>query len=261
MSSPWPRERISVLQRRQGRPVRSKTQFSSRPPPPAERRISGCRPRTTASTCSSLTRASAPPGVDARQEAALRLPHVPDPGQVALVEQGIADAARLIVLAQADQEAPLVEIVADQVRPQRGDALVEARARVGHQLEHGAVELHDLVLARAQHEPGASRRAPPALSAPVDVPAAAHAQVRVERELALEADEEMLPARIDGAHRTAAQPLRPAVERVARLRGLDLLDLTADERRSDAPRRRVNRVALGHLSQTRWPACAPAAST
>ena len=54
--------------------------------------------------------------------------------------------------------------------PERREALVDARARRGQQLEHGPVELHDLVARRAQHEPGAARRAPPAPALAVGAP-------------------------------------------------------------------------------------------
>ena len=66
--------------------------------------------------------------------------------------------ARGVVLAQPPQVAVVVELGGEDVRAEGRDALVEARARLRHQLEHGAVELHDLGVAAAQHEPGGARR-------------------------------------------------------------------------------------------------------
>ena len=66
------------------------------------------------------------------------------------------------------------------------------------QLEHRAVELHDLVAVRAEHEPRAPRRAPPALRRAANTP---HQPVirRCEWivEVALEADEQVLAVRVD----------------------------------------------------------------
>ena len=199
------------------------------------------------------------PGVDARQEAALGLPDVADPRQIALVEQGVRGPASGLVLAQAAQEALIIELGAEHVRAEPRDAAVEARARVGHQLQLGAVELDDLVVAGAQHEPGPVRRPAPALAAPVDAPAPAQAQVRVERQVAVEADEQVLALRIHGPDAAAAEPLGPAVTAVTRLGSLDLLDLASHERLADAPSGGVDRVALGHQIQTRG--ASPAAST
>ena len=61
-----------------------------------------------------------------------------------------------LVLAQPAQEPLRVELRREHVGPERGEVLIEARPRRGHQLEHRSVELHDLVLVRAQHEPGAA---------------------------------------------------------------------------------------------------------
>ena len=104
--------------------------------------------------------AGAPPRVDPRLEAALGLPQVADPGDDPLVEQGVADRARRVVRAQAAQERLLVELGGEDVRPEAGDPLVEARARVGHQLQHGAVDLGDELVAAADHQPRVARGRP-----------------------------------------------------------------------------------------------------
>jgi hypothetical protein len=73
----------------------------------------------------------------------------------------------------------------------------------------------------------------------------------VEREVAVEADEEVLALGLDRPHGPAAEPLGPAVEREAPVRGLDRGDLLADQRGPDPPRGAVDRVALGHGSDPR----------
>src|SRR3954470_21316812 len=59
-----------------------------------------------------------PPGVDPGGEAGFRLPDVADARHVALVEQGVPQAAALVVLAQAPQEEPLVEVLGHHVGPE-----------------------------------------------------------------------------------------------------------------------------------------------
>ena len=68
------------------------------------RASAGRASRTIASASSSVDLARPPPRVDPREEARLGLPEVADAGQRALVEQGVADAAGGVVLAQAAQE-------------------------------------------------------------------------------------------------------------------------------------------------------------
>ena len=68
----------------------------------------------------------------------------------------------------------------------------------------------------------------------------------MDREVAFEAQEQVLAVGVDGADGSPGQPLRPAVQAVARVRRLDRADLVADERMADALRGMVDRVALGH---------------
>ena len=93
----------------------------------------------------------------------------------------------------------------------------------------------------------------PALAAPVDAPLPAHAQVRVQRQVALEADEQVLAARVDRAHGPPGRAARASgPSRVARLRRLDREICLPTSARADAPRARiVDRVALGHVHQCR----------
>src|SRR5690242_2538733 len=71
--------------------------------------------------------------------------------------------------------------------------------------------------------------------------------MRVEREVSLEAQEEMLAASIHRAHRAAGQALRPAVEPVTRVWRLDLHDRFPHERLLDAAGGAMDGVAFGHL--------------
>ena len=135
--------------------------------------------------------------------------------------------------------------------PEVRDPPVEARARVGHQLEHRSAELDDLVLLGADHEPGAARRLAPAPAALVHAPPAVHAEMGVERQVAVEAYEQVFALRVHGAHGASAQALGPAVALEAPVRRLDRRDLLADQRGANPLGRGVDRVALGHASEGR----------
>ena len=186
------------------------------------------------------------PRVDLGVEAALALPQVADARDRALVEQRVADRPRRVVLAQPRQEAALVELGGEDVGAEPGDALVEARARRRHELEHGPVELHDRVAGGAQHEPRAARRAPPALAVAVDAPRAGHAQVRVDDAVALEAQEQVLAVGVDGLDRAPGQLLGPAVGPEAGVGRGQLVRDPAVQDRADPVRGVMDRVALGH---------------
>ncbi len=237
LSSPRPRDWIRVPQRRHGRPTRSIDPRVLRVAAPLGRGLHQRADGAHRGQGLVVRHVLQPPaGIHARMEARLRAPDVADSRQRALVEQSVPERSRAVVPAQPRQVAALVEVVCQQVGPEAGDALVEASAGLGHQLEHGAVELHHLVLGGADHEPGAVRRAPPALAPPVDAPEPAHAQVGVQGEVALEAQEEVLAARVDGADAPPGQAIRPAIHPVARMRRLDRHDLWPT---SAAPTRRA----------------------
>ena len=107
-----------------------------------------------------------PPRRDARLPERLRLPEVPDPGDEPLVEEGVADLALLRPGAQPREHRLEVGRLAEDVGPE------PRRAANAHELEHGAVPEHGLVLGAAQHEP----RLPCARGAPLlDAPAPLHA--------------------------------------------------------------------------------------
>ena len=162
----------------------------------AERCMRGRHACTIASASASETSPIGRHGSMPRLEAALDLPQVADAGDRALVEHGVADRPRRVVLAQAAQEALGVELGREDVGAEPAEALVEARARLGHQLEHRPVELHDRAPSPPQHEPGGAGRAPRAVE---HAPRAGHPQVRVDREVALEAQEQVLAVRVDRA--------------------------------------------------------------
>ena len=68
----------------------------------------------------------------------------------------------------------------------------------------------------------------------------------MEREPALEAQEQVLSVGVDARDRAAGEPLRPAVERVTRMGGPDLVRDVTLEHRPDAVGRVGDRVALRH---------------
>src|SRR5437868_6876809 len=82
----------------------------------------------------------------------------------------------------------------------------------------------------------------PARATAVDPPAAAHSEVGVERQVAVEADEQVLAAGVDRSNGTAGEPLGPVIEGVPRLRSLDLADRPAHERLAHSARGVVDRV-------------------
>ena len=71
----------------------------------------------------------------------------------------------------------------------------------------------------------------------------------VEREVALEADEQVLAGGVHGPYVSSVQALGPAILGVARLGSLDLLDLAADERAADSPRGVMDGVTFGHFTE------------
>ena len=154
--------------------------------------------------------------------------------------------ARRVVVAQPAQERRLVELGREDVRPEHREAAVEARARLGQQLEHRPVELDDLARVGAQDEPGAAARAAPALAVAVRAPRAGHAQVRVDRQVALEAHEEVLAVRVDARRPRGRRASRASARRASAGAGCAISGHLTLEERADPARRVVDRVALGH---------------
>ena len=181
-------------------------------------------PRTTASASSSLTVAMRPPRVDPRPAS-----RPPTSRSCRCRRRCAGRAARRRASRVGSSSRRRRRNFSssngrcrDDVRAEAGEARVGAHARRGHQLEHRPVELHHLVVAVADHQPGGARRARPALPALEHAPGAGHAQVRVDDEPALEAQEQVLadaprPRRpCDPASRS-----RPAIAAEPRVRRLE----------------------------------------
>jgi hypothetical protein len=186
------------------------------------------------------------PGIKSHGEARLGLPYVADAGDDALIQQGISDRAVRVLTTQTSKKQRRIEALAEYIRPEPGEASIRAQAQIAHELEDGTVELDDLPCLQAQHEPSSIARAAPRPATLVHTPGAGHAQVRVQSEIALEADQQVLAARTRAANRATRESLRPTVGLVARLRGEDLIGHMTRERRIDAPSCMVDGVALGH---------------
>jgi hypothetical protein len=186
------------------------------------------------------------PGIEGHGEARLGLPYVADAGDNALVQQGISDRAARVLTTQTSKKQRRIEARAEYIRPEAGEASIRAQAQIAHELEDGTVELDDLPCLGAQHQPSSMARAAPRPATFVHTPHAAHAQVRVQGEVSLEADQQVLAARIRAANRATRESLGPALGLVAQLRGEDLIGHMARERRIDASSGMVDGVALGH---------------
>ncbi len=154
---------------------------------------------------------NAAPRIDPGDPAALCLPHVPDPGHVALVKKRVTEPAGLVVPAQAPQEALPVELDGEHVGAQRRQALVESRAPAGHQLEQRPVELDDLG-ARS----GAGRATPARTRASIAGPVRTRPTPRSSRDASGSRDRPRIAGR--GACRMC-RPSRPPAPQGARPSG------------------------------------------
>jgi hypothetical protein len=68
----------------------------------------------------------------------------------------------------------------------------------------------------------------------------------VERQVAFEAEKEVLAMCVDAAHTLPGKPVRPAIHRMSRLWRLYRDDLLPDQGCADPPGGRVDRVPLRH---------------
>ena len=223
LSSPWPRARTRVAAARARAAgalvdLRLAASGGRRGPRPASAAARRARSRSTSSslTCPAGRHGSTP----AMKQASL-FQRLPIPARMRWSSRAspiprVGSSSR-----SRRRNGRLVEVLGHDVGPQSGQPQVEAGARVGHQLQHGAVELDHLVLGGANHQPGPAGGAGPALAGAVHAPAAAHPQVRVEGQVALEAHEEVLAAGVAPADGAPGQALGPAVHAVSGVRGLD----------------------------------------
>ena len=180
--------------------------------------------------------------------AALRLPDVPDPGDVALVQQRVAERAR-----RGRRRAAASETARSRTRSpaRRGRARPGAdRSARGPSVissSSGPSNCDDLV-----HRRRGARATPAAASAAsgagrVHAPDPGHPQVRVEHQLALEVQEQVLAVRLDARDRAAGEALGPAVRANGAAAGCsDLVRHAALQHRADPVRAPRDRVALRH---------------
>ena len=187
-----------------------------------------------------------PPRVDLGEKAAFRLPEVADAGDRALVEQRVANRARRVVVAQPPQEFVTVERRREDVGSELGEATVETPPRLGEQLEQRSVELNHGRMLAAQHEPRSPRRSLPALAIGMDAPGAGHPQVRMDAEIAFEAEEKVLAVCTHLFDDAASEALGPAIGREAGMRRLDHVRRDALDDGADPVRGVTDRVALRH---------------
>jgi MerR family transcriptional regulator, light-induced transcriptional regulator len=181
--------------------------------------------------------AQAAPRRELRLPQRLGQPHVADPGDDRLVEQRLAEPARLIGAAHPFE---------DRVEPRRAleDVRPEVCERAQVQLEHGTVPQNSFNLVAAQHEP---RLSGAHLATRSHRPAARHPQVGAEDDAALEAQDEVLAVGVHRLQRSSVDPLGNALGPRAWV-GRFGRDSLADEH-LQAARRQMERIALGHVSQ------------
>ena len=179
------------------------------------------------------------PRRDARPPERFRLPHVPDPGDEALVEERVANGALLALGAQPPEHRVEVRREAEDVGPELRDP-----ARVTRELEHRPVPEDGFVLVAAENEP----RAPAAAcAAGLDAPAAVHSQVAAQHEPALEAQQHVLPDRLHRLEAATAEPVREALRRRARMWRFHLHPLAGEH--LQLQRRAMDRVTFRHATR------------
>ena len=159
------------------------------------------------------------PRRDASVPERLRLPQVADPRDEPLVEERVADGAARMLTAQVRDH--LVESCW-----LGEDVGAEGSGRLVVELEDGSVPEHGLAIASSQDEPRATYALLPAR---LDAPASPHAQVAPHDDPALEAQEKVLPDRLDADQDASVDALRDSAHRCPRVRSLDL-DALAHER-------------------------------
>jgi hypothetical protein len=163
-------------------------------------------------------------------------PHVPNACDQTLVEQGLANEARRVHLSNAWDEIRDVGVLGKEIR-------TEVAEWPALQCEHRPVPLASLPIAPAQHEP---REPPQRRAARIEPPAATHAEMATEDDVAFESQEQMLPHRFDALEHASVEDARDAGRLPSRVRALDLEPLSYE--RLKEHRRPVERIALRHRS-------------
>ena len=197
-----------VPQRRQGRPARPYTQCSSprRATPVVmmpNRSLLALSSRWPSSTRArrSATWPTGRHGLSPAQEQHFGNINIADAGQVALIEQRLADRP-LRLLPQAADRLGAVPVRAEQVRAEVTDDRVLVLAR--YHLHHREQVPDRLPGVVGQHDPDPVVGRPAAAGRP-DPPRAVHPQVRVHGLAVVGPDQQVLPARDHGAHGAPGQ--------------------------------------------------------
>jgi hypothetical protein len=141
-------------------------------------------------------------------------------GRCALVDERGADAGRAEArLAQAAQRLLDIEARIQQLRPEARELRMDGQRPAVEQLDRRRIEADTDSGRCLEHRDCPRRRPPPTLTRPVAMPRAVHPEVRVQRQAAREADQQVLAARDDVfdllSHRalqrgTAGTPTRAA---------------------------------------------------
>ena len=204
---------------------------------------------TIATASASVTSPVRRQGSISRDPARLGLPQVADAGDGPLLEHGVADRARRVVLAQAAEEALVVELGGEDVGAEAGDPLVDAGARVGHQLEHGSLELDDRLCRSRRITSQAAREGRRSASSTRHEPVMRRCEwivsppsKRRKRCLPWASTERTAWPASRSGQRSRAE---------ARVQRLERVGHVALEHGPDAVRGVVDRVALGHAVQPR----------
>src|SRR3989442_12884649 len=147
-----------------------------------------------------IQRSGRHPGIQPKGPERLALIDVADAGADTLLQQQLTERGCLRAASAAD-DAIQIEWVDEDIRSEMGNRCLG----IANQLHHGRGEAnrHDVV--KAQHRGGAPGRLAPALARSVEVPRAGHPHVRVQRDPAFEAHQEMLAIRFDGLDPSAVE--------------------------------------------------------
>jgi hypothetical protein len=162
-------------------------------------------------------------------------PHVPDPRDDPLIDERIADHARLIHRPQARHDLAGVRARREQIRPERSYGPAPER-------EDGPVPLRGLPLGAAKNQP---RRALPGTVANAPyAPTPTHAEVAADDDAAVEVQEQVLANGLDALEHPPVDGSGDSGHTAARIRALGTQALACKNLQAfgDA----VERVTLGH---------------
>jgi len=148
------------------------------------------------------------PGLQARGEEGLRLPHVSDARNECLVEERLAEGAALRSSPKADEHRVEVGRGGHDVRP-------ESIGPAPSELKHRTAALNGLPFGAPEHEPGLAQDGP---AGGLHVPAPVHAKVAPHDGAILEREQEVLADRLYALEAAAVDSLGNAEKRRARMR-------------------------------------------